>query len=274
LEYVHTLSELSRGFDKVPLDTSNGGSMELTGNTILVTGGGSGIGRGLAEAFHRLGNKVIVAGRRKANLADVVQANQGMDSVELDVSNPESVATVSRELIAKYPKLNVLLNNAGIMLIDDVSKPIEDTALTSEFETNFFGTVRVTSAFIEHLKAQESATILNVSSVLGFVPLAFAALYSATKAGIHSYSMSLRYRLKGTSVEVQEIAPPWVQTELLNSSEEPRAMPLKPFIEETIEALKHPNHEVLVESAKPFRANPGVDESAFFYQMNDWFSQG
>lgn len=248
--------------------------MNLTENTILVTGGGSGIGRGLAEALHKLGNKVIVAGRRKANLADVVQANPGMDSVELDVSNPDNIATVSRELIAKYPKLNVLLNNAGIMLADDVSKPIDDATLTSEFETNFFGTVRMTSALIEHLKAQESATVLNVSSVLGFVPLAYAALYSATKAGLHSYSMSLRYRLKGTSVDVQEIAPPWVRTDLLNSSEEARAMPLKEFIEQTIEALGQPHYEVLVESAKPFRANPGVEESAFFNQMNDWFSQG
>jgi len=194
--------------------------MNLTGNTILVTGGGSGIGRGLAEAFHKLGNKVIVAGRRKASLADVVQTNPGIDSVKLDVTNPENIATVSKELIAKYPKLNVLLNNAGIMLLDDVSKPIDDSVLTSQFETNFFGTVRMTSAFIEHLKAQEFATVLNVSSVLGFVPMAVAALYSATKAGIHAYSMGLRYMLNGTSVEVQEIVPPWVQTDLLNSRED------------------------------------------------------
>ena len=199
--------------------------MKLTGNTVLVTGGGSGIGRGLAEAFHKLGNKVIVAGRRKANLADVVQANPGIDFVELDVSNPDSIASVSKELITKYPKLNVLLNNAGIMILDDVSKPIDDKLLTSQFETNFFGTVRMTSALIEHFKSQESATVLNVSSVLGFVPMAVAALYSATKAAIHAYSMGLRYQLKGTSVQVQEIAPPWVQTDMLNSSEEPRAMP-------------------------------------------------
>ena len=248
--------------------------MNLTGNTILVTGGGSGIGRGLAEAFHKLGNKVIVAGRRKVNLAGVVQTNPGIDSVELDVTNPENIATVSKELIAKYPKLNVLLNNAGIMLLDDVSKPIDDNVLTSQFQTNFFGTVRMTSAFIEHLKAQEFATVLNVSSVLGFVPMAFAALYSATKAGIHVYSMGLRYMLNGTSVEVQEIVPPWVQTDLLNSSEEPRAMPLQPFIEQTIEALGSKHSEILVEIAKPYRANPGVDEAAFFHQMNGWFAQG
>ena len=248
--------------------------MKLTGNTILVTGGGSGIGRGLAEAFHKLGNQVIVAGRRKGNLADVVQANPGMDSVELDVSNPDSIASVSKELITKYPKLNVLLNNAGVMMLDDVSKPVDDKLLTSQFETNFFGTVRMTSALIEHFKSQESATVLNVSSVLGFVPLAVAALYSSTKAALHAYSMGLRYQLKGTSVQVQEIAPPWVQTDMLNSSEEPRAMPLKPFIEQTIAALGTNDSEVLVEIAKPFRANPGVNEATFFQQLNDQFLQG
>jgi uncharacterized oxidoreductase len=115
---------------------------------------------------------------------------------------------------------------------------------------------------------------LNVSSVLGFVPMAVAALYSATKAAIHAYSMGLRYQLKGTSVHVQEIAPPWVQTDMLNSSEEPRAMPLKPFIEQTIAALVSSDSEVLVEIAKPFRANPGVNEAAFFQQLNDRFLQG
>jgi uncharacterized oxidoreductase len=248
--------------------------MRLTGNTILGTGGGSGIGRGLAEAFHKLGNKVIVAGRRKASLADVVQANPGIDFVELDVSDPESIASVSKTLIKKYPKLNVLLNNAGIMQLDDVSKPVDDNLLVSQFETNFFGTVRMTSALIEHLKSQESATVLNVSSVLGFVPMAFAALYSATKAGLHAYSMGLRYRLKGTSVQVQEIVPTWVQTDMLNSSEEPRAMPLKPFLEQTIAVLETNDSEVLVEIAKPLRANPGVGEAALFHQMNDSFSQG
>src|SRR5579859_5376319 len=103
--------------------------MKLTGNTILVTGGGSGIGRGLAEAFHKLGNKVIVAGRRKANLADVVQANPGIDSVELDVTDPASIAKVTKDLIQKYPNLNVVLNNAGLMLTDDVSKPIDENVL-------------------------------------------------------------------------------------------------------------------------------------------------
>ena len=193
--------------------------MKLTGNTIFVTGGGSGIGRGFAEAFHKLGNKVIVGGRRRTNLADVVRANPGIDSIEVDVANPKSITAVSKELITKYPELNVLLNNAGIMLLDDVSKPIDDSVLTSQFETNFFGAVRMTSALVEHFKSQRYAAILNISSIVAFTPMAFTALYSAAKAGIHAYSMSLRYMLKGTSVEVQEIAPPWVATDPLNGGE-------------------------------------------------------
>ena len=99
--------------------------MKLTENTIFITGGGSGIGRGLAEAFHKLGNKVIIGGRRKRHLAETLRANPGMESVELDVADPANIAAVARDLIARYPKLNVLVNNAGIMHIDDVSGPID-----------------------------------------------------------------------------------------------------------------------------------------------------
>ncbi len=243
--------------------------MKLTENTIFITGGGTGIGRGLAEALHKLGNKVIISGRRKEHLDATAKANPGMDSVELDIANPMNIAAVAKKLIADYPALNVLINNAGIMLIDDAAGKIDDQLLTSTVTTNLLGPIRLTSALIEHLKKQPKAAIVYNTSALAFVPLALTAVYSATKAALHSYILSQRYKLKGTSVSVREISPPWVQTDLLNSKEEPRAMPLKDFIEETVELLGTDAKEIVVEQAQAFRNNPGPNESALVTQFND-----
>jgi uncharacterized oxidoreductase len=135
------------------------------------------------------------------------------------------------------------------------------------------GPIRMTGALIEHLKKQQHAAVMNVSSVLGFVPLAMAAVYSSTKAAIHSYTLSLRHQLKGSPVEVIEIAPPWVQTDLLNSNDEPRAMPLAEFISDTIKVIGTGAQEVLVERAKSLRNNVGPNEGAFVTQFNDMMAQ-
>jgi len=243
--------------------------MKLTGNTIFITGGGSGIGRGLAEAFHKRDNRVIIAGRRKANLAEVAKANPGMAWVELNIEDSASIAAVAKKLIAEHPKLNVLVNNAGVMQIDNVSGPVDDKLIASTITTNLMGPMRLTSALIDHLKRQKEAYVINNSSVLGFVPLALAAVYSSTKAAMHSYTLSLRYKLKGTPVKVLEVAPPWVQTDMLNSNNEPRAMPLAEFIAETMQVLGTDAEEVLVERAKPLRNNAGPGEAAFVTQFND-----
>ena len=243
--------------------------MKLEGNTVFITGGGSGIGRGLAEALHKLGNQVIIAGRRKGHLGDTIQANPGMHAIELNIEDPLSIAAAARELVTKYPELNVLINNAGIMHVDDVSGGIDDTVAVSTITTNLLGPIRMTAALVGHLKKQKTSAIINVSSVLGFVPLAFAAVYSSTKAAIHSYSQSLRYKLAGSSVRVLELAPPWVQTDLLNSRNEPRAMPLAEFIDETIKALGSDADEVLVERAKFLRNQVGPAEAAFIKEFND-----
>jgi uncharacterized oxidoreductase len=248
--------------------------MKVSGNTIFITGGGSGIGRGLAQALHKAGNQVIISGRRKAYLDATTQANPGMASIEMDVANPASIAAAAKQLTSDFPKLNVLINNAGIMQIDDASGPVDEDLMLSTVSTNLLGPIRVTSAFIEHLKKQPDATVINVSSVLGFVPLAVSAVYSSTKAAIHSYTQSLRWRLQGTSVKVREIAPPWVQTDLLNSNDEPRAMPLAPFIAETMALLATDDNEVIVEGAKPIRAAVGPDNGAFALQFNDVFVAG
>src|SRR6266403_579803 len=163
--------------------------MKLTDNTILITGGGSGIGRGLAEALHKRGNQIIIAGRRKANLTEVANANPGMKWVELNIEDPTSISAVARKLIADYPKFNVLINNAGIMQVDDVSGQVDDKLITSTITTNLMGPIRLTAALIEHLKKQNHAVVINTSSVLGFVPLAFSVVYSSTKAALHSYTL-------------------------------------------------------------------------------------
>jgi uncharacterized oxidoreductase len=243
--------------------------MKLKGNTIFITGGGSGIGRGLAEAFHKRGNKVIIAGRRSGNLTEVARANPGMAWVELNIDDTASIAAVARKLIAEHPGLNVLINNAGVMQIDDVSGQVDDKLLVSTLTTNLMGPIRMTGALIDHLKRQKDAAVINNSSALGFVPLAMAAVYSATKAALHSYTLSLRHKLKGTPVKVLEIAPPWVQTDMLNSNNEPRAMPLGEFIEETMQVLGTDAEEVLVERARPLRNNAGPAEAAFVTQFND-----
>ena len=240
---------------------------------MFITGGGSGIGRGLAEALHKLGNKVIISGRRKGHLDATTAANPGMQSVELDIEDPASIASVTSKLIQDYPKLNVLINNAGIMEVDDASGHVSEELLTSTVTTNIMGPIRVTSALIEHLKQQEDATVVYNTSILAFVPLALTAVYSATKAALHSYVLSQRYMLKKSSVRVIEIAPPWVQTDLLNSNEEPRAMPLADFIRETIEALSVDTDEALVKSVLSLRSNPGPNEGIVVNQFNDMMLQ-
>jgi uncharacterized oxidoreductase len=247
--------------------------MNLAGNTIFITGGGSGIGRGLAEALHKLGNQVIISGRRKGPLEATTKANPGMRSVELNVEDLASIASVSKRLIADFPKLNVLINNAGIMQPDDAASVIDDAVLTSTITTNLLGPIRLTSSFIEHLKKQKKAAVIYNTSVLGYVPLALTAVYSSTKAALHSYVLSQRYKLVGTSVSVLEIAPPWVQTELMNSSANPNAMPLGEFIDETVKVLGTDAQEILVERAKLLRNNVGPNEGAFVTQFNDFMHQ-
>jgi uncharacterized oxidoreductase len=247
--------------------------MNLTGNTIFITGGTSGIGRAYAEAFHKLGNQVIISGRRKGHLAEVTKANPGMQAIELDVENPASITAVCKKLIADYPKLNAVINNAGIMQIDDTSTAIDDAQMNSIIATNLMGPIRVTSALIEHLKKQPSAYVITVSSGLAFTPMSLTTVYCATKAAIHSYSMTTRYKLKDTSVKVVEIVPPWVQTDLLNSKDNPNAMPLADFINESMKLLGTDANEILVQRVLPLRNNVGPNEAVFFTKFQEMIAQ-
>jgi uncharacterized oxidoreductase len=242
--------------------------MKLKGNTIFITGGGSGIGRGLAEALHGLGNKVIIAGRRRKHLEAVVAANPGMSALELDIADPDSIDRVAKRLITEHPDLNVLINNAGIMQPDQAAGKVDDALLQATINTNLIGPIRMTSALIEHLKTKEGAVVAYTSSVLGFVPLAVTAVYSSTKAALHSYALSQRFMLRDTGVRVLEIAPPWVRTELMNSQGAEQAIPLDQFIAEAIKVLGTDANEIVIEAAKPMRNNAGPDEQSFVNDFN------
>jgi uncharacterized oxidoreductase len=242
--------------------------MNITGNTIFITGGTSGIGRALAEALHKRGNKVIVAGRRKSLLDDVSAANPGIDGVELDIADADDIERVAARLIQDYPALNVLINNAGIMPFDDAGGVIDDAVSRKILDTNLLGPIRLTSALIEYLKAQPQATIIHNTSVLAYLPLAATAVYSASKAALHSYALSQRFQLRDTNVRVQEIAPPWVDTDLIKKSGDPRAMPLDIFIEKTMAGLATDAEEVIVEEIKALRDNPGSNEHALINAFN------
>ncbi len=232
--------------------------MKTTGNTILITGGGSGIGRALAEAFHALGNQVIISGRTVKTLDETTSANPGMKSLTVDMTDAASIRSFAAKLETEYPSLNVLINNAGIMKPENLLAPQGDSAdAEATILTNLLGPIRLTAALLPLLRKQEQATVMNVTSGLAFIPLAMTPTYCATKAAVHSYTESLRYQLRETSVEVLELAPPYVATHLMGDQQasDPRAMPLEDFITEVMEILKNQPEatEILVERVKPLR---------------------
>ncbi len=243
--------------------------MRMTGNTILITGGGSGIGGGLAKAFHALGNHVIVAGRRRE-----VLEKSGMDFVVLDTRDRVAVASVAAEVTSKFPELNVVINNAGVQRRHDFSASVDEAAIAEEIETNITGVLGLTAAFLPHLKTRPS-TIVNVSSGLAFVPMARYPVYCATKAFVHSFTTSLRHQLAKTSVRVIELAPPWVATDLGAGHDPVEAapgrgpMPLKEFIAAAMKDLASDAEELPVAGAR-FLYSSGVGAHAreTFEQMN------
>lgn len=229
--------------------------MRQTGNTILITGGGSGIGRALAQRFHDAGNKVVVAGRRAEALAETIAGRPNMSALTLDVDSAQSVRDFAAKAIAEHPDINVLINNAGIMGREDVAAPRDLTLAEDTITTNLLGPIRLIDAFVDHLKGQAEPVIVNVTSGLAFIPLPASPTYSATKAAIHSYTISLRIQLEG-QIEVIELAPPGVQTEMTAAQPgQASYMPLDAFADEVIALFAQvpTPSEILVERVRGFR---------------------
>jgi len=229
--------------------------MKTTGNTILITGGGSGIGRELAQRFHDLGNVVIIAGRTAATLQEAIEGRANMHALTVDATDPASIAAFAQEALARFPRINILFNNAGIMRREDLNRAGDLSVAEQTFVTNVLGPIRMVDAFVEHLAAQADAAIVNTTSGLAFVPLVGTPSYSASKAALHSWTVSLRAQLAGT-VEVIELAPPAVRTELTpGQSTKEGYMPLDDYAAEVMRLFAQgpTPTEILVEGVKPLR---------------------
>ena len=247
--------------------------MKPSGNTILITGGGSGIGEALAHRFHDAGNTVIVAGRRQEALDKACEGRANMHVMALDVESAGGIADFAQRLLEAHPQVNVLINNAGIMRFEDVAHKRDLADAEATITTNLLGPIRLIDALIDHLSAQADAAIVNVTSGLAFVPLATTPTYNATKAAIHSYTVAMRHVL-GDKVEMIELAPPAVQTGLTPGQESrPGYQPLDEFADEVM-ALFHQSptpREILVERGKFLReaeAQGRYDETVV--QLNEF----
>jgi len=248
--------------------------MKLKDQTILITGGGSGIGLGLAEAFKQLGNHVIVAGRSKSKLE--AAQSKGLDILTVDMTDPKSIQAFANEAIRRYPNLNCIIHNAGIMMNEKITKGDNAEKATHTVLTNLLGPILLTNALLPHFLKQQSATIITVTSGLAYLPLAMTPTYCATKSAIHSYTESLRYQLKDTAIEVKELVPPYVRTSLMGErqAQDQNAMPLEAFIEEVMDILtSNPEtDEIVVQNAIPFR-NSSYEGAKhyqdFFKKRND-----
>jgi uncharacterized oxidoreductase len=246
--------------------------MDTRNDTVLITGGGSGIGKAMAEALHARGAKVIIAGRRRDALEAVAAANPGMTVETLDVADAADVKAFAARVIAAHPDLNVVINNAGIMVAEDLTTdPVGLDIAEQTIAINLLGPIRLTAALLPHLKSKATATVVTVSSGLAFVPLAATPTYSATKAAIHSWSQALRTQLKKTSVKVVEWAPPAVATDLMpGHAQNPNSMPLADFTAESLALFEAEHDEVLVERVKFLSGAEGRGDYAKVYSiLND-----
>jgi uncharacterized oxidoreductase len=196
--------------------------MNLSNNTVLITGGATGIGLELAKQFLDRGNVIIICGRREEKLHEAKEKYPTLNTLQCDISKREDRIRLAKSLTEKFPDLNILINNAGIQQEFNFTSQVNSEAIENEIATNLTAQIHLASLFIPHLLEKQTPAIINISSGLGFIPLAIVPVYCATKAGIHSFTMSLRKQLEASPIKVYEIAPPTVDTNLDRGAREKR----------------------------------------------------
>lgn len=239
---------------------------QLSGNTVLLTGGSSGIGLALAERLVKAGNEVIVTGRREALLAEVRAKLPAVTTIVSDAGSAQDRAKLAADVIARFPKLNVLFNNAGIQRKVDLTTPEAWEATREEIAINLDGPIHLTALLLPHLLRQSAPAILNVSSGLAFVPLARVPVYCATKAALHSYTQSLRHQLQGTPVRVVEVIPPAVRSNLGGSHD--FGVPTDEYADSVMAQLAEGRLEVTYQFSAQMAQGSRADLDAAFTRMN------
>ncbi len=247
--------------------------MNLSGNTILITGGSSGIGLAFAREFAALGNTIIICGRREDKLAEVKGEIEGIITKKCDVASANERTELYNWILAEYPETNILINNAGVQMAADLTTPVDLERIYAEVDTNFIAPLHLSSLFAAHLSGVLNGAIINISSGLAFVPIAFMPVYCATKAAIHSLTLSLRHQLRNTSVKVFEVLPPSVDTWLghdyrADKSQSHGGIPVSEFISEAMEGLKNDVLETAVGMANNLRTS----REEMFGPMNSRFA--
>lgn len=233
--------------------------MRLTGNTVLITGGSSGIGFEMAKEFVKRKNKVIITGRNEDKLQQAKTLLGDVTIIQSDVSKPEDVEKLFAQVSSDFPELNILINNAGVMWTINLQQHNYTKAdLTKEFDTNVKGTIWMNDAFLPLLKSNDNAAVVTVSSGLAFVPLPISPIYSATKAALHSYTLSLREQLRNTAIQVFELAPPATQTELLSTfkasdMKDIAIMPVEDMVAVFFDGLTKDKYEICPGQAKQLK---------------------
>ena len=217
----------------------------------MITGATSGIGLALAEYFYKENNQVIVCGRRKDRLEKLKAKYPNMETILCDISQVSEREKLFDDCKAKFPEINILVNNAGIQLATKLTRPVDLDLIYRELDTNLVAPIHLSSLFVEQLAAAKDPAIINISSALAYVPLAFIPVYCASKAALHSYTLSLRHQLRHTPIKVFEVIPPAVDTELgyqrrADPHQSHGGIPVSSFLQEAVEALLRDEYEAAV----------------------------